>query len=212
MRARCRCPHVTHYSLSRLINEIKKRLSHCFWELLQGLIGGGECLHRPPSNALSLTKRSDHGKRLPELRVRLSFLAFIHPLEPLLQWKRRRENEGEERERDALQRLLQYDISHRDPPQQPLAFKLLFKQSDRVPNSMAVVSGGWCACWNLYHRQLRSRHIRLTLKMQHKQSYNIEAQTHAHTRFIWQVHTVWKLHTTLALRHLVNTQSFCTGS
>lgn len=100
MRARCRCPHVTHYSLSRLINEIKKRLSHCFWELLQGLIGRGECLHRPPSNALSLTKRSDHGKRLPELRVRRSFLAFIHPLEPLLQWKRRRENEGEERERD----------------------------------------------------------------------------------------------------------------
>lgn len=53
-----------------------------------------------------------------------------------------RENEGEGRERVTLQRLLQYDISHRDPPQQPLAFKLLLKQADRVPNSMAVVSGG----------------------------------------------------------------------
>lgn len=54
---------------SALINEI---LSEGFGELLRGLIGGG-CPCRPASNALSLTKRSDHGKRLPESHAHLFY-------------------------------------------------------------------------------------------------------------------------------------------
>jgi len=42
MRDRCRGPHVTHYSLSTLINGIKKHLSHYFGNMLQWLFGWGE--------------------------------------------------------------------------------------------------------------------------------------------------------------------------
>ncbi len=200
MRARCRCPHITHYSLSRLINEIKNASHTAFESCFRGwLVGGNACTDRhqtlfpwPKGQTMVKGCQSCESASLPLLSS--SSGALVPVKEKEREWGR-----GErERERDARQRLLQYDISHRDLPQQPLAFKLLFKQADRVPNSMAVVSGGWCACRNIYHRQLRSRHIRLTVKMQPKQS--------------WQVHTVWTLHTTLALRHLVNTQSFCTGS
>lgn len=46
----------------------QKALESCFggW-----LVGGCPC--RPASNALSLTKRSDHGKRLPESHARLFY-------------------------------------------------------------------------------------------------------------------------------------------
>ncbi len=47
MRARCRCPHITHYSLSRLINEIKNASHTAFESCFRGwLVGGNACTDR----------------------------------------------------------------------------------------------------------------------------------------------------------------------